>query len=185
MRVFLCSLFFLSTTGFVASAQHGATASEKRLAVKMASEEPGYTARKYMPNIDYPAVVRRCLARHRSSFRSLFALSAHTDAVASDLQAAILAIVLKQVGDDFFFSRLERVPEASRLATIELLSYGLLNDSPPPFRILLDDYPKIMRLLVRSNQALERTDSADRTTFVLRLYIPPRRSLSLGRWYGC
>src|SRR4026209_2310544 len=32
----------------------------------------------------------------------------------------------------------------------------------------------------RPNQALERTDSAVRTSFVLRLYIPPRRSLSLG-----
>ena len=39
----------------------------------------------------------------------------------------------------------------------------------------------ISTMTARPNQALERTDSAVRTTFVLRLYFPPRRSLSLGR----
>jgi len=92
-----------------------ATAEEKADAVKWASEEPGHAAKRFLPGVDYPGVVRRCLACDRRSFRYLFALSAHTDAAASDLQAGILAIVLKQVGDDFFNHAMERMADRSTI----------------------------------------------------------------------
>lgn len=155
MRFFICLAMMIFATGSVASGQRGASAAEIRDAVQWASEEPGHAAARYMPGIDYSVVVRRCLARDRSSFRSLFTLSVHTDAAASDLQAGILAIVLKQVGDDFFATQLEKVSNAARLASIALLKDELLTQSPPPYGIRLSDYPKIMRLLQRSNGAVE------------------------------
>ncbi len=38
-----------------------ATAEERADAIKWASEEPGHAAKRFLPGVDYPAVVRRCL----------------------------------------------------------------------------------------------------------------------------
>jgi hypothetical protein len=140
-----------------AAQQDGATQEERADAVKWASEEPGHTAKRFLPGIDYPAIVRRCLERDRKSFRCLFALSAHTDAAASDLQAGILAIVLKQVGDDFFTAQLANARKTARETSIALLPYELLEQTPTPYGIDLKRYPKMMRLLKPSNQAMQRT----------------------------
>jgi hypothetical protein len=114
-------------------------------------------AKRFLPGVDYPAVVRRCLGRDTRSFRHLFALSAHTDAAASELQAGILAIVLKQVGDDFFADQLAKATKAARESNIELLRYELLEQTPAPYGMDLKRYPKITRLLQRSNQSLQPT----------------------------
>jgi|SRR5919106_815525 hypothetical protein len=141
----------------VAAGEAGATPEERADAVKWASEEPGHAAKRSLPGVDYPAVVRRCLARDRRGFRYLFALSPHTDAAASDLQAGILAIVLKQVGDDFFATQLAKATKTARDASIELVRYELLEQTPTPYGIDLKRYPKTTRLLQRSNQSLEPT----------------------------
>jgi hypothetical protein len=146
-----------------AAQQDGATQEERADAMKWASEEPGHTAKRFLPSVDYPTIVRRCLERDRKSFRYLFALSAHTDAAASDLQAGILAIVLKQVGDDFFTTQLANAPKTARETSIELLRYELLDQTPTPYGIDLRHYPKMARLLKRSNQSLQPT--ATRRTF--------------------
>jgi hypothetical protein len=134
-----------------------ATPDERADAVKWASEEPGQVAKRFLPGVDYPAVVRRCLGRDTRSFRHLFALSAHTDAAASELQAGILAIVLKQVGDDFFVAQLAKTTKASRESSIELLRYELVEQTPTPYGMNLKHYPKMTRLLQRSNQSLQPT----------------------------
>ena len=133
-----------------------ATAEERADVVKWASEEPGHAAERFLPGVGYPAVVRRCLEGDRKSFRHLFVLSYHTDAAASDLQAGILAIVLKQVGDDFFAAQLAKVPKIARKASIDLLRYEL-EQIPTPYGIDLKCYPRMMRLLKRSNHSMERT----------------------------
>jgi hypothetical protein len=90
--------------------------------VKWASEEPGQVAKRFLPAVDYPAVVRRCLGRDTRSFRHLLALSAHTDAAASELQPGILGLslsksemtsLLRTCEDHKGFSRVEH-----RVATI-------------------------------------------------------------------
>jgi hypothetical protein len=145
-------------------------------AVKWASEEPGQVAKRFLPGVDYPAVVRRCLGRDTRSFRHLLALSAHTDAAASELQAGILAIVLKQVGDDFFVAQLAKTTKASRESSIELLRYELVEQTPPPYRMNLKHYPKTTRLLQRSDQSMKPTGSwrSDFGVFAIdpRLLIP-------------
>jgi hypothetical protein len=138
------------------AAQKQVTTPEERAdAVKWASEEPSHAAKRFLPGVDYPAVVRRCLGRDRKSFRYLFALSAHTDAAASELQSGILAIVLKQVGDDFFTAQLANAAKTARESSIELLRYELLEQTPTPYGIDLKDYPRMMRLLKRSNQTMK------------------------------
>jgi len=139
----------------LAAGEAGATPKERADAVKWASEEPGQAAKRFLPGVDYPAAVRRCLRRDQRSFRYLFALSTHTDAAASELQAAILAVVLKQVGDDFFADQLAKATKAARESSIELLRYELLEQTPAPYGMDLKRYPKITRLLQRSNQSLE------------------------------
>jgi hypothetical protein len=154
----LCSfLAFALSLHCDAAQKQVATAEERADAVKWASEEPGHAAKRFLPGVDYPAVVRRCLEGDRKSFRHLFALSYHTDAAASDLQAGILAIVLKQVGDDFFAAQLAKVSKIARDANIDLLRYELLEQTPTPYGIDLKRYPRMMRLLKRSNQSLQPT----------------------------
>ena len=114
-------------------------------------------AKRFLPGVDYPAAVRRCLGRDARSFRHLFALSAHTDAAASELQAGILAIVLKQVGDDFFAAQLARTTRTARESSIELLRYEIVEQTPTPYGMDLKHYPKTTRLLKRSSQSLQPT----------------------------
>jgi hypothetical protein len=116
----------------------------------MGVRETASVAKRCLPGVDYPAVVRRCLARDQESFRDLFALSACTDAAASEMQSAILAIVLKQVGDDFFAAQLTKTAKAARDGTINLLRFELLEQTPPPYGMNLKDYPKTTRLLKQS-----------------------------------
>jgi hypothetical protein len=155
----LCSLFALAALipHGLAAGEDVATPKERADAVKWASEEPGQVAKRFLPGVDYPAVVRGCLGRDTRSFRHLFALSAHTDAAASELQAGILAIVLKQVGDDFFVAQLAKTTKASRESNIELLRYELVEQTPTPYGMNLKHYPKMTRLLQRSNQSLQPT----------------------------
>jgi hypothetical protein len=140
-----------------ATETHGANSQELADAVRWAAQEPSDAARRFLPGLNYPAVVRRCLARDQNSFQHLFGLSVHTDAAASELQAGILAIVLKQVGDDFFAARLMEVTRPARNSSLDLLRYELLTETPPPYGMRLSDYPKIMRLFQRCNQSLEPT----------------------------
>jgi len=158
------SLWFCSVAGLAlfslrcdAVQKDGATPRERADAVKWAAEEPGQAAKLFLPGVNYPAVVRSCLARDKRSFRHLFALSAHTDAAASEMQAGILAIVLKQVGDDFFVAQLAKITKPARKSNIELLRYELAEQTPTPYGMDLKDYPKTIRLLKRSNQSLEPT----------------------------
>ena len=155
--LWLCSLAALAFFGLRCDAAQGdgATPEEKADAVKWASEEPGDVAERFLRGIDYAAVVRRCLARDRRNFRHLFALSVHTDAAASELQAGILAIVLKQVGDDFFAAQLAKATKTARESSIELLLYELVEQTPTPYGMDLKRYPKTTRLLKRSTQALQ------------------------------
>jgi hypothetical protein len=131
----------------------GATAKERADVVSWAAEEPSNVAKRSLPSVDYPAVVRRCLERDKKSFRNLFALSAHTDAAASEMQSAILAIVLKQVGDDFFAAQLASAPKTARQASIELLRYEIVEQTPTPHGMNLKRYPEMMRLLKAEAEA--------------------------------
>jgi hypothetical protein len=179
--LWLCSLAIVvfSHLHCDAAQEDGATQEERADAVKWASEEPGHVAKRFLPGIDYPAVVRRCLDRDPRSFRHLFALSAHADAAASDLQAAILAIVLKQVGDEFFAGQVANATKGARESSIELLRYELLDQTPTPYGIDLRRYPKMARLLERSNQSMKPTAPSRSKSNAFTTI--PCRGLSLSR----
>jgi len=144
----ICSFLASALFSLQSDAQiQGATVKERADVLELASDEPSQVAKRSLPGVHYPAVVRRCFERDQKSFRNLFALSAYTDAAASETQSAILAIVLKQVGDDFFAAQLASAPKTAREASIALLRYELLEQTPTPHGMNLKRYPKTMRLL--------------------------------------
>src|SRR5262249_35847114 len=90
-----------------------------------------------------------------------------------------LAIVLKQVGDDFFAAQLAKTTRTARESSIELLRYEIVEQTPSPYGMDLKHYPKTTRLLKRSSQSLQptalwRCASMSMLISICITFLPPR-----------